>query len=215
VRRSLTPRQPFSAGLIVETMEDELLAACRELLQQGLPSAVPRELDDEHRFIPLGVDINGDVAATAFIRRLPRGAMAGRPGMENSIFQQRDGNWVYLGGGAGHFEDYPLAERFPAAGQGSYLRAVGYGQTYLKEPRRFPWGARYAFDAVLRVSAEVCRLQVGGRVLNVPFHGHAVLIWPGRRGPAVIALASDGTRQASLGLSRDPLEVRHRRVPPR
>jgi len=64
----------------------------------GLPSAVPRELDDEHRFIPIGVDVNGDVTATAFVRWLPRGALAGRPGLETSEFRQRDGTWVYLGG---------------------------------------------------------------------------------------------------------------------
>ena len=194
-------------------MEGELLAACRGLLQKGLPGAVPRELDDEHRFIPLGVDINGDVAATVFIRRLTRGVMAGRPGLEKSVFQRRDGNWVYLGGGAGPFEEYPLADRLPAAGPGGYLRAIGYGQAYLKEPRRFPWGARYAFHAVLRASAEVHRLQAGDRVLDLPFHGHAVLAWPGQRGPAVIALASDGSQRASMDLRRDPFKAGRRRLP--
>ena len=81
-------------------MEDELLAACRELLQRGLPGVVPRELDGEHRFIPLGADINEDVAATVFIRRLTRGVLAGQPCVEKSVFQRRGGDWVYLGGGA-------------------------------------------------------------------------------------------------------------------
>jgi hypothetical protein len=40
-------------------MEGELLAACRELLRR--PPAVARELDDEHGFIPIGVDVNRDV----------------------------------------------------------------------------------------------------------------------------------------------------------
>ncbi len=146
-------------GLIVETLEGELLAACRGLLQQGLPCFVPRELDDEHRFIPLGVDINGDVAATVFIRSLTRCPLAGRPGLEKSVFQRRDGTWVYLGGGASAFEEYSLADRVPAAGPGGSLRAIGYGQAYLKEPRRFSWGARYAFHALLRAAAEVHRLQ--------------------------------------------------------
>jgi hypothetical protein len=95
-------------GSIPGTTEGELLAACRELLRRGLPRAVARELDDEHGFIPIGVDVNGDVAATAFIRRLLRGAPAGRSGLETSEFQRRDSTWAYLGGGAGHFEEYPL-----------------------------------------------------------------------------------------------------------
>jgi hypothetical protein len=194
-------------------VEDELMAACQELLRHGLPSVVPRELGDEHRFIPLAVDINGDVAVTAFIRRLRRGALAGRPGLETSEFQQRDGNWVYLGGGAGEFREYPLAERLPAARQHGYLSALSYGQTSLSQPHKFPWNARYVFHAMLQASAEVHRLQAGTRVLDVPFHSHAALIWADRRGPNVVALASDGTQQASMDLSRDPFEVRHRRLP--
>jgi hypothetical protein len=70
-----------------------------------------------------------------------------------------------------------------------------------------------AFHAVLRAAAEAYRLEADTRVPDVPFHGHAVLVWATRRGPTVIALGSDGSRQASLGLSRDPFEVRRRRLP--
>lgn len=189
------------------------MAACQELLRQGLASVVPQEFGDEHRFIPLAVDINGDVAVTAFIRRLRHGALAGRPGIETSQFQRRDGTWAYLGGGSGEFHDYPLTERPPAASQRGHLRPLGYGQACLKGRHRFSWPARYAFDATLRASAEVHRLQAGTRVLDVPFHGYAVLTWVNRRGPAVIALTRDGTRVASMDLSRDPLKVRHRRLP--
>jgi hypothetical protein len=50
-------------------------------------------------------------------------------------------------------------------------------------------------------------------VFDVPFHGHAVLAWPGRRGPTVIALASDGSQRASTDLRRDPFEAGRRRLP--
>ncbi len=186
------------------------MAACQELLRHGLPSVVPRELGDEHRFIPLAVDINGDVAVTAFIRTLRHGPLAGRPGLETSQFQRRDGTWVYLGGGAGEFRGYPLADRLPATSQHGYLRALGYGQTSLHQPHQFPWSARHAFHALLQASAEVHQLQAGTRVLDVPFHGHNALIWAKRPRPAVAALAADGTPQASMDLSRDPFEVRHR-----
>ena len=48
--------------------------------------AVARELDDEHGFIPIGVDVNGDVAATALIRWLPRGAPGGGPAWRHQNF---------------------------------------------------------------------------------------------------------------------------------
>jgi hypothetical protein len=176
---------------------------------------VPRELSSEHRFVPLAVDINRDLAVTAFLCRLPPGPRAGQPGLETSQFQRRGGIWAYLGGGAAEFRDYPLAERPQEASQGGYLRALGYGQTCLTEPHRFPWNARYAFHAMLRASAEVHRLKAGTRVLDVPFHGHAVLIWANRRGPTVAALAPDGTCQATIELRGDPFEARRRRIPAR
>jgi hypothetical protein len=196
-------------------MEDELLAASQTLLRQGLPGAVPKELDDEHRFIPLGVDINEDVAATAFLRWLPSGTPAGGPSLQTSEFHQRDGNWVYLGGGVAHFREYPLADRRPAARQRSYLRVSSYGQTCRDEPHRFGWGARYVRHAVLKAAAEVLWLQVGAQLRDVPFHGYALVVWATRRGPSVIALAADGSPLASLQPSRDPFEIRHRQLPPR
>jgi hypothetical protein len=189
------------------------MAACQELLRQGLPSMVPRELDDQHHFIPLAADINGAVAVTVFVRQMTRRMLAGvpglealgLPGLEDAIFQQRDGNWVYLGGGSGGpFEGHPLTERPPAASQHGYLRPLSSGQICLRGTHRFPRRTRYAFYAMLRASAEIHRLQAGTRVLDVPFHGYAVLTWVNRRGRAVIALTQDGTQLASIDLSRDP-----------
>jgi hypothetical protein len=194
-------------------MEDELRAACQGLLRQGLPASVSRELDDEHCFIPLGLSIDGDVAVTAFVRRLPAGSLAGGPGLQVSKFHQRDGNWEHLGGKVSDFRGYPLAERPRAAEQGSYLRAISYGETRRSEPSRFPWGAGYVFHIVLRAAAEVYWLQVGAQVLDVPFHGHAVLAWASRRAPAVIAIGPDGSRLARMKLSRDPFEIRYRQLP--
>jgi hypothetical protein len=194
-------------------MEDELLAASQTLLRQGLPSATGRELDDQHRLIPLGVDINGDVAATAFAWWLPAGAQAGRTVLRTSIFHQVGGDWAYLGGGVGEFRAYPLAERLPAGLQRSYLRPCGYGQTRRDQPRRFLSRATYVCHAVLRAAAEVYWLQAGTRVLDMPFHGHAVLVWATRRGPTVVALGADGSRQARMDLRRDPFEVRYRPLP--
>jgi len=203
-------------GLIVGTVDDELIAASQELLRHGLPGTVPRELSGQHRLIPLAADIEGNVAVTVFVRRLQHGPLAGMPGIETAQFQRRDGTWAYLGGGAGGpFGDYPLPDRPLAASQHGYLRRLGSGQVCLKVTRRFPWPARYAFHAMLRASAEVHQLHADTRVLDLPCHGYAVLTWANRRGPTVYALARDGIRLASLKLSRDPPELRHRTISPR
>ncbi len=195
-------------------MDDELIATSLELLRHGPPGTVRRELSGEHRLIPLAVDVNGDVAVTVFVRRLRCGLLSGMPGVEEAHFQRRDGTWAYLGGGAGGpFDDYPLSDRPPAASQHGYLRADGFGQVSLNRTHRFPWPTRYAFHATVRASAEVYQLQAGTRRLSVPFHGYAVLTWANRRGPTVEALDRDGTRLASMDLSRDPLEPRHHRFP--
>ena len=88
-------------GLIVGTVDDELIAASQELLRHGLPGTVPRELSGQHRLIPLAADVEGNVAVTVFVRRLQHGPLAGMPGIETAQFQRRDGTWAYLGGGAG------------------------------------------------------------------------------------------------------------------
>jgi hypothetical protein len=56
---------------IVEAVDNELRVTSETVLLQGLPTAVRRELDDEHRSIALGVDIDQDVAATAFLAGCP------------------------------------------------------------------------------------------------------------------------------------------------
>lgn len=194
-------------------MDDELIAASQELLRQGLPTTVPRELSAEDRLIPLAADVNDSVAVTMFVRALQWGRLAGMPGIEEAQFQRRDGTWAYLGGGSGGpFDDYPLSDRPPAASQHGHLRHLGGGEVCLKGARRFPWPDRHAFHVMLQASAEVHQLQAGTRVLDVPFHGYAVLTWVNRRGPTVVALAQDGTRLASMALSKDPFGLRHNRI---
>jgi len=136
------------------------------------------------------------------------------PACAQPDFQRADGDWAYLGGSVGEFRADPLAERLPATMQRNYLRPCDYCQKRRETPGRLLVRARYVCHAVFRAAAEVYWLQVGTRVPDVPFHGHAVLVWATRRGPTVVALGADGTRQASMELRRDPFEVRYRRLPP-
>ena len=62
-----------------QVVDEELLTESRKLLREGLPCTVPRALEAAHRFIPLSLDTDGDVAAIVFARRLPGAILAGTP----------------------------------------------------------------------------------------------------------------------------------------
>lgn len=46
----------------------ELTIRCRRLLDAGLPDHIPARLADEHDALPLGLDIESDVAVVAVLR---------------------------------------------------------------------------------------------------------------------------------------------------
>ncbi len=187
--RSQAPRRDSAPAVRHRGLSSALRrASCSELLRQGLPSAVPRELDDEHRFTPIGVDVNGDVTATAFVRWLPRGALAGGPAWRHRSFSSGTAPGCTRAAESAILSSARslTASRLRAS---AATCAQGDGQTSLNEPHRFPWGARYAFHAALHAAAEAYQLQAATRVPDVPFHGHAELVWATRRGPAVIASA--------------------------
>jgi hypothetical protein len=77
-----------------QVVDEELLTESRKLLREGLPCTVPRALEATHRFIPLSLDTDGDVAAIVFVRRLRGAILAGPPGMETWILQRRGAQWV-------------------------------------------------------------------------------------------------------------------------
>jgi hypothetical protein len=161
-------------------VEEELLTEARRLLSEGLPPVVPRALDADCRFIPLGLDTDADVAAIEFVRRLPAGPLAGQPGVQTLTLQRLAGQWVALGGGQGALHDYPLKDRGPAAGQDGYLSQHASGFVVKRNPDgRVPWRSQRVFQARFRASAEVDKIKAGNRLLTVPFHGYTVIVWQG------------------------------------
>jgi hypothetical protein len=147
------------------------------------------------------------VAAIAFLRQ-PAGIPAGHPGIETWILQRRDGQWVPLGGGATTLRAYPLTARPAAAGHDGYLGRPSSGFVTRKPGGRLPWGSRRVFHAQFRAAAEVDKLRSGNRLLTVPFHGYTVIVWRGRRAPAVTAVAADGAQLASLNPNLDHFRLR-------
>ncbi|MCQ0014864.1 hypothetical protein [Actinomadura madurae] len=85
---------------------------------------------------------------------------------------------------------------------GRHLLKYGSGRTVRNSNRLLPWGAKWVNEARLRASAEVVRVRVGKRILDVPEHGHVVVVWGARRGPVVEALAADGSVLDALDLDR-------------
>jgi hypothetical protein len=62
----------------------------------------------------------------------------------------------------------------------------------LNADRRMPWGTRYVRFAEVLASSAVHTVQVADRVLEVPRHGHLVVVWATRRPPAAVARAAEG-----------------------
>jgi hypothetical protein len=182
-------------------VDEELYVAAEALLVQGLPGTVSRELDDENRIIPLAFDIDQDTAVTAFLCWLldDEGPM---PGLEMVTAFRHQGAWVAAGSSACSFPEYPLRDRRPAPQPGRHLSLCLHSSehhAWRRRPER-----RYA---VLRVTAEVDRIAVGARVLDVPFHGFVTVTARTRRTSVVTALGRDGSALQTLDISRDPLKV--------
>ena len=176
-------------------MSYDPFAVSLALIEHGVRDDPPR-LSRRRRFAPMAVDVAGDVACTLVARR-----GAGYVEHQTHLLVRRDGSWHLLGGGGAGREDDGLDDR-PAADQlGGPVVVQGGGSALRDAGRRMPWGARYVHDATLRAAAEVDAVVVDGRRrLPVPRHGHLVVVWAGRRPPAVTAHGTGGELLAAVPL---------------
>lgn len=181
----------------------EVHEECMRLLRDGLPVPPPAAFAEGRDFLPLGLDMDGDVAVVTFLHQW--GEASGY--IEGWTFHRRDGEWRELGGGGGSAPDEPLTRR-SLGEMGRHLLKYGSGRTVRNSNRLLPWGAKFVNEARLRASAEVARVRVGKRILDVPAHGHVVVVWGARQGPAVEALAADGSVLDVLDLSRPAVPAR-------
>lgn len=181
-------------------MNYDAVAESRRLIEHGAPDRLVR-LTRRRRWIPIAVDVDGDVAAAAFLRR----GVSGGGCHDLWALERRDGDWELIGGSGG--DGYPpeLPDRPPAAELGAFARLDGSGWTRRDDGRLTPWGAQGVSTASLTVSAEVAHLRVDDRDVSVPRHGIAVVVWGTRRPPAVVALASDGTPLTQIPLPKQAL----------
>ena len=161
-----------------------------------------RRLSRRRRFAAMAVDVDGDVAASMFARR-----GVGCICQETHVLAVRDGQWARLGGGGASSDQDLLADR-PAV-LPSYLM-VGRDRVTSADPQiiavggsggvldggdqtdRRPDSGRWISYADVRVNAQVTSVQVSGRRLSVPWHGHVLVVWSEREPPRVVAYGDAG-----------------------
>ncbi len=173
-----------------------MLAECRRVLDHGMPQEARTTFEAGRGYLPLAMDRSGEGGAVAVLSD-----HHGDPMIMVHLFKKRGGDWEHRGGGGAGTIDYPLIQRAPAKGQEDYLRCPGNGGVLMNPEHRLPWTGWYLRHADLTASAEVSRVRVRGRLIEVPFHGFLIVVWSGRRAPLVEALAEDGEPLATLDVS--------------
>jgi hypothetical protein len=162
-----------------------------------IASGVPElrfKLTRRQRFIPLAFDVDGDVAATLFLRR----GVNGNPWLEAWALERRNGDWVVLGGGGGDGHDELFEPReaieglFVSYGSGWTARGAG----------RFLPSSRGISRIEIRLGPQVAGLGVTDRTIEVLPHGMAVVAWSSRRPPAITALSSAGEPLGEIPVRR-------------
>ncbi|MFI9557049.1 hypothetical protein [Nonomuraea endophytica] len=177
-------------------MDKGMLAECRHLLDHGMPQEARTAFDADRGYLPLAMDRSGEGGAVALLSDRNGGPM-----IMVHLFKKRGGDWEHRGGGGGGTIEYPLVGRVPAKALEDYLRCPGNGGVLMNPEHRLPWTGWYLRHAELTASAEVRRVRVRGRLIEVPFHGFLIVVWSARRAPAVEALGEDGEVLTTLDVS--------------
>jgi len=166
-------------------------------LLEGAPLPDVARLSRRVRHLPLAVDRDGDVAATLFLRR----GVSGVPLLESHVLERTAGVWRSLGGGGGSADEV-LEPRPRLADLGA--PAVSHGSGGVSRPGRglLPWpSSDWISYTELNLAAEVAVLRVGARVLSVPAHGCAIVVWT-RQPPRVTALDAAGAELGDVPVDR-------------
>lgn len=167
------------------------------LAVQGPPGAIARQLDDENPVIPLGIDIDRDVAAASLLSWSEQDS-GWEPSLWLTSMERREGDWIRYGlAGGMPPSDYPLTDRRASSSQGPCIRLY-YGPD--REEGSGPGPAW--ISAAVQVTAEVDRIRVGGRDLEVPFHGYVPVVVRDLEN-AVVTAFGDGSQLDTLDLRRD------------
>jgi hypothetical protein len=165
-----------------EDMEDE----CLRTIERG-------EIDHSfrysrrHRWKPLDVDIDGDMAVVAVATRGKR-----QGGGVTARRYRRNGDWhLEAAGGAG--DEAPTLRPRPVPGARWFvLDSTGGSQQ--EQPTRRPKATVQVHDAVILAAEGVAMVERRGRRSPVADHGFVCVVWAGRTFPGIDLLDDEGRR---------------------
>ncbi len=194
-------------------MSYDALAESVALIESKALRAVPR-LSRRRRFVPLAVDVAGDIAATMFLRR-------GAGCVHQEVWQLvlRGQQWHLLGGGGTSDDDENLLADRPDVitdamrGPWDTLLGIdpqvltggaGAGGVHDSMGRKglLPWGGRWLSHTTLFASAQVWSIRVDDREITVPWHGRTLVTWVGHKPPQVSAYAANGQHLGTARLAK-------------
>jgi hypothetical protein len=177
-------------------------------LTEGVPTSIPRRLDDENSVIPLAADVDGDVAIVTLLSWSEQDS-GWEPSLWNATLVGHDGDW-YRANTSGGLppREYPLAARGPADPAGLHMRIYEAG------PQHTGTGDKRWLSAAIHVTAEVETVRIGERHRPVPFHGYLPVVVRDRARAVVAAISGNGSVLETIDLRREPSdfyrELRHR-----
>lgn len=175
---------------------DPLVESLR-LINSGLPDR-PVRLSRRRRFAPVAADVDGDIAATRFLRR----GVGCRWDETHLLVADDRGTWRMLGGGGSDDKDQTGVE-FERARDGlapNQVVSEGTSGVVRNGDRLLPWGARWVRATAVLAGPGIAELRVNGRRLPVPYHGHMIVVWGSRQPPTVTAHDGAGHMVATVTL---------------
>ena len=176
-------------------MAYDAVAESLRLIADGLPGG-PVRLSRRRRFAPLAVDVDGNVAATRFLRR----GVACYWEETHLLVRDDTAGWHRLGSGGSSSGEPWTAEEFarPRAEAGPGAVETNGASSVRNDARR----PRWIRAAELVAGRDVAEVVIDGRRrLVVPEHGRLVVVWASWRPPRVSARDSAGNELSTLRLS--------------
>ncbi|KAB1915601.1 hypothetical protein [Micromonospora sp. AMSO31t] len=177
---------------------DALVESLR-LINSGLPNG-PVRLSRRRRFAPVAVDVDGDIAATRFLRR----GVGCYWDETHLLAVDNHGAWRRLGSGGASDDEDPTAEEFQRTRDdlAPYQVALSGSAGVVRDGDPvLPGGTRWVRGSAVLVGHGVAELHVNGRHLPVPYHGHLIVVWGSRRPPRVTAYDGTGRTVATATVS--------------
>lgn len=181
-------RPPIDRYIIPVVAYDRLAESIR--LINGGPVVGAEKLTRRRRFLPVAVDVDGDIAVTVFLRRTHGGAE-----WEEHVLAATGSRWSVLGGGGSGLEELDVLTHPAPVGAGHFLQEDGSGG--VAADSGWIQYARLCSDP--RVSLVLVDRR---REIRPPQHGRMVIVWRGHQRVSATAVDRGGQGLETLRLGR-------------